>query len=156
MSNSLTVIDTDTRIGALKREAHWALVIAATGGGLAFTWLWHLMAWTPLGFAIHGVAGAAGGYLVGSGVARALTGVRARPWLRRYEAVTTGNRVVASGLRLVVGAAFFYASYLWAVGLNVSTSFVFDPALLGAVLPFAIWAFIIFVAVGQNALKAMR
>lgn len=158
MSNELTVIDTDTQVGALKQEAHWTMVLAATGGGLTFTWIWHLMQWTPLNFAVHGVAGAVGGYLVGTGLSRALTGVRARPYLRRYEPVSNANRVIASGIRLGAGGLLFYLSYLWAVGFHIpgAGGLAFDPAMLGAVIPVGFWVLILFMSLGRGILRAAR
>ena len=156
MSNEVAIIDTDTQLGALKREAHWALVVASTGGGLTFAWLAHVLDWTPLAFAVHGVAGALGGYLVGTGIARALTGLRVRPWAKRYELVTTGNRVVASGMRVLVGAVLFYLSYLFAVGINIGTTVAFDPAMLGFIAPFGVWAVILILALGGRLIRAMR
>ncbi len=156
MSNEVAIIDTDTRIGALRREAHWTLVVAATGGGLTFTWLAHVLQHTSLAFAVHGVAGVVGGYLVGTGIARAVTGVRARPLQRRYEIVSTGNRIVASGLRVGVGAAAFYASYLFAIGAHTAGTFVLEPWMLGTILPFGIWGLLIAFAVIRQLGRAMR
>lgn len=155
MSNELTIIETDTRLGALKQQGHWSIVVAATGAGLTFTWLAHLMTWTPLGFAIHGVAGAVGGYLVGTGISRAIIGARVRR-LSHLERVTTTNRVIASGLRLFFGAALFYLSYLWAVGIDLALPTTLDPAMIGFVAPVGIWVVILGVALGGRIVAAMR
>lgn len=156
MSTELTVVDTDTRLGAIKREAHWSIVIAATGGGLTFTWLGHLMEWTPLNFAVHGVTGAVGGYLVGTGVARLITGTRVRAIARRYLKVGLGNRIVASGIRSMFGIAAFALSYLWAIGFDTSLITSIQPEMIGVVVPIFVWLFIFVVSIGGRLVRAAR
>lgn len=155
LSNELTIVETDTRIGALKHQAHWSIVVASTGAGLTFTWLAHLMAWTPLGFAIHGVAGAVGGYLVGTGLSRALTGTRAQRF-SGLEKVSTRNRIAASGLRIAFGTIAFYISYLWAVGVDVGVPMAFDVAMIGPLMPFLIWGVILGGSLLTSLIRGMR
>ena len=157
MSNELVIVDTDTRLGALKRETHWSLVLAAVGGGLTFTWIGHMMAWTPALFAVHGLLGVVGGYLVGTGVSRVLTGMRVRLPMVRYEQVTAVNRFVSSALRIGVGALFFAASYFVATGVTISLDTIpLMPELIGAFLPFAIWGLILGVFLIRRIVHLMR
>jgi hypothetical protein len=156
LASELTVLDTDTRLGALKRESHWSIVIAATGGGLTFTWLGHLMEWTPINFAVHGAAGVVGGYLVGTGVARLITGTRVRPITRRYSNVGLGNRIVSSAIRSIAGIGAFALSYLWAVGFDTSLITTVEPQMIGVIVPIFVWAFVFLVSVGGHLVRAAR
>jgi hypothetical protein len=156
MSHQLTALDKDTRLGALKREAHWSIVIAATGGGLTFTWVGHLMQWTPLDFLIHGAAGIAGGYLVGTGIARLITGMRVRPLVRRYENVGLANRIVASAIRCGFGIGAFALSYLWAIGFDTSVMTLLQPQMIGVIVPIFVWGFVFAVSIGGRLVRAAR
>lgn len=113
------IVNPDTRVGAVKQEARRALVLATMGGGLLFTWLGHLMAWTPLGFAVHGTAGLIGGYFVGSALSRAALGVRRQRKSRSLVQLPVKQRVISSLARLMLGVLCFYGSYLWAVGVSL-------------------------------------